>query len=310
MRTPWLSVIVPTFNGERFLAEALESVVRQADSSLEVIAVDDGSSDRTVSILESFASRLDLTILRGSHHGSWIRSSNRALEAARGEYACFLHQDDFWHDGRISAMRALGREFPQAVLLLHQADFVDAAGRKVGRWRCPFRSKKALLSSELVLSRLIVQNFIAVPAPIWKREAAGPLDERLWFTGDWKMWLKLAQVGPWAYLPQPLSGFRLHAGSQTITGVKNGSSYGDQYASVLNEFLPAVAPNRRLESLARFSCDTNQCLASHFHRRRSPWLRLLIDGMKLGPMGWFRFAYYSRIFERVAARLRVKLRLS
>lgn len=311
MHSPWLSVIIPTFNGERFLAETLESIRSQNVSGLEVIAIDDGSSDRTLEILQSFSQHLPLTILSEQHRGNWIVNTNLALLRASGEYVCFLHQDDFWLPDRVEKLKALSEEFPQAVLLLHGSQFVDTESRTLGPWRCPFGKHKSLLNPDYVFPRLIVQNFIAIPAPIWKRDAlsrVGPLDEKLWFTADWKLWLSLARIGPWAFIPETLASFRIHPDSQTITGIKNESSYREQYERVLEEFLPFVETDKALATIAKFSSDTNQMLAALFHRRSSSLLRLIGRGILLGPLGFYRYFSYSRIGERVFARLRVQLR--
>jgi glycosyltransferase involved in cell wall biosynthesis len=101
---PWLSVVVPTYNGAAYLPAALESVAAQADDGVEVVAVDDGSTDATPAILESFAGRLRLTVVR-RRVGNWVANTNLGLEHARGEWVCFLHQDDLWRPGRLAAVR-------------------------------------------------------------------------------------------------------------------------------------------------------------------------------------------------------------
>src|SRR5712672_1230348 len=107
MSTPWLSVVMPTYNGGAYLAAALESIRgQQSGGEFEVIAVDDGSEDGTVAILEEYSSRLPLRIVRRARGGNWVASTNHGLSIARGEYACLLHQDDLWMDGRLQAVRA------------------------------------------------------------------------------------------------------------------------------------------------------------------------------------------------------------
>ncbi len=305
----WLSVIMPTYNGEKFLVDALESVLLQSAESLEVIAVDDGSTDRTVEILRSYAGRLNLRVLPQERSGSWIKMTNIGIREARGEYVSFLHQDDLWQAGRIRSLRVLAEQFPSAVALLHSATFIDESGAPLCRWRCPFPERASLIPARTMFERLLVQNFIAIPAPAWKRaafEKLGPLDEKLWFTADWKLWLGLARLGNWAYSPEPLAAFRIHPAAQTLSGATKENFYRDQYENILAEFLPARTG--RLAALATFSSDMNQFLAARFHRRNTPWAKLALKALSLGPVGWYRYFYYSRIAERVLARLRVQLR--
>ncbi len=81
---PWISVIIPTYQGERFLAQALESIAQQWDDTIEVIAIDDGSTDNTLAILKQYATRLALRVLAYEHTGNWVQNTNRALNLARG----------------------------------------------------------------------------------------------------------------------------------------------------------------------------------------------------------------------------------
>ena len=308
--SPWLSVILPTYNGEKYLSQSLDSIVAQQDAPIEVIAVDDGSSDSTCAILDGYSAKLKLKIIKGERRGNWVLGTNAGIAQAQGEYVCFLHQDDLWLPGRISKLLALSKEFPQAVALLHQSFFIGPSGERLGRWSCPFSPQKSLLDSGKIFSRLLVQNFIAIPAPMFKRETlstVGPLDEKLWFTADWKLWLQLARAGSWAYLPEALACFRLHPEAQTVTGARNIESFREQYDRILTEFLPQPGDDSGIAALAHFSSDANQFLAARFHRQKPALLPLLKRGFLLGPIGWYRFMHYSRIVERVLARMKVQL---
>ncbi|HEV3260038.1 MAG TPA: glycosyltransferase, partial [Gemmataceae bacterium] len=218
MARPWLSVIMPTYNGDAYLAAALDSVCAQDDAAIEVIAVDDGSTDATVPLLESYAERLPLRIVRRGRIGNWVANTNHGLTLARAEHVCFLHQDDLWLSGRLAVVKRLLAQSPDAALLLHPSWYIGPDGRRLGMWRCPLPAGPGELEAEFVVERLLVQNFISMPAPVFRRETAlavGGLDESLWFTADWDLWLKLAATGPALYHPEPLSAFRIHPQSQT-----------------------------------------------------------------------------------------------
>src|SRR5262245_37522067 len=112
MRRPWLTVVMPVFNGERYLSEALESVRDQGDADIELIALDDGSTDRSVEILRRWESRLPLRIEQPARCGNWVAVTNRGLQMGRGEYACFLHQDDVWRRDRLRVLKRMIDEVP------------------------------------------------------------------------------------------------------------------------------------------------------------------------------------------------------
>jgi GT2 family glycosyltransferase len=310
---PWLSVIMPTYNGQDYLAAALESVCVQGDSGVEVIAVDDGSSDATLGILEAFAARLPLQVVRRGRVGNWVANSNHGLGLARGEWVCWLHQDDLWPRHRLAALRSVLARRLDAGLVLSPSWYIDPLGRRLGLWRCPLPVREGFLERRLVVERLLVQNFIALPAPIFRREAAlqvGGLQENLWYTADWDFWLKLAGGCRTVFLPQPLACFRIHPQSQTIRRSSRRDDFYRQLEVVLEKHLgPGDARrfDQEVGEVARFSASVNTFLAASVHGDRSEWLRLGVRFLSLGPSGWHRFLRDSRIKDRVWARLRAGL---
>jgi glycosyltransferase involved in cell wall biosynthesis len=302
---PWLSVVMPTYNGAAHLPSALASVAAQADDGVEVIAVDDGSCDATLDILASFSNRLQLEIIRRPHVGNWVANTNVGLRGARGTWACILHQDDLWMPGRIDRLRSA--RGAGASMILHAARYLDDSGSVIGTWRCPLPANR-LLEAEDVVAHLLVQNFIAMPSPTFLRTIAldlGGLDESLWYTADWDLWLKLAGAGRTVYFREALAGFRVHAQSQTV---KRGSvEVREQLARVIERYLPAweaAHPQQRVvPQTVRFSMALNVALSGALHGQPLRWAHLVASFLSLGPSGWRRYFDDSRMHERLAARL-------
>jgi len=94
MNRPLLSVIIPAYNGEAFLTEAVDSIHRQNYDPLEIIIVDDGSTDDTARIAESFKD--DVRYIYQAHHGRPAAGRNRGVKESAGEVIGFLDQDDLW----------------------------------------------------------------------------------------------------------------------------------------------------------------------------------------------------------------------
>lgn len=308
---------MPTRDGAAFLPAALDSIRSQlgGDVEVEVVVVDDGSTDETPALLAAAARDMPLRVLE-RRTGNWAANSNHGLQASRGEYACFLHQDDLWLPGRIEALAAVVSK-GGARLWLHDCWFLSDDGRRLGRWRCPLPATGAALAPELVLERLLVQNWIGIPAPLFRREdalAAGGLDESLWYTSDWDLWLKLAALGPTRYLRRPLAGFRVHATSQTVRRARRLGELSEQCRRVQARHLPLwrAEPRRRLavERAAALASDVNGWLAERFAGQPQSGavaVTLAARFLRLGPAGWRRFLRDSRLTERVGARLRAGL---
>ncbi len=315
IRKPWLSVVMPTYNGADYLATALESVRREGTEGVEVIAVDDGSTDDTVNILRAYQEALPLRVVQCGRVGNWVAGSNLGLAQAVGRYACFLHQDDLWLPGRLEALRNEAERQPPPALVVHPVLFVGPDGERLGTWRCPLPSRDGPIDPNLLVERLLIQNFIAMPSPMFDRAAArrlGGMNESLWFTADWDFWLRLACMGPVRYLRRPLAAFRLHPASQTMARASDSHSRRQQLRVVLERNMaawagdPAEAP--RVRRSAEFSVEVNVALAGAARGEPIPWRDLLRRWLRLGPRGWLRYWRDSRILERVGARLRLRWR--
>jgi GT2 family glycosyltransferase len=313
MSGPWLSVIMPTYNGAAYLEVALRSVVEQADNGVEIVAIDDGSTDETLAILERYSQRLQLRVETRGRVGNWVANSNHALRLARADHACFLHQDDLWLPGRLRALRPLLKQGDNPVMVLHPAQYVDARGQSLGPWRCPLSAGRHL--SERMVERLLVQNFIAIPSPIFSRQAAldvGGLDEGLWYTADWDFWLKLAARGHAVYHTKPLASFRVHGASQTMNCTTRAAEMRRQLDVVLNRHLPPwqeARPGRaEIGAVARLSVEMNQALAAGAGGSKRFLWRLARRFLALGLSGCHRYLRDSRIAERVQARVRATAR--
>jgi glycosyltransferase involved in cell wall biosynthesis len=305
---PWLSVLMPTYNGERWIGEALQSVAAAAedDGGLECVIIDGGSTDGTLRIVERFAARLPLRLFVRPDLPRWVEKTNFAFEVAESDYVCMLHNDDFWLPGRTAAVKDALSKNPDAVMVVHDTRFVDAEGRSLGVWRC--RLPPCSSSSELT-GRLLVQNFIAVPSPTFRRSDAlrvGGIDSTLWYTGDWDFYLKLAALGRTVYIERVLAAFRVHQHSLSVSGSRDDADFRAQLAVVVDHHaarLPASSRDQ-IVALARASNAINAALASALHGRPSALPAAVFGLVRLGPLGWKRFLHDTRLHERTAARLR------
>lgn len=311
---PWLSVIIPTYNGQDYLALALNSIRIQNDDDIECIVIDDGSTDATLSILSEYQAKLPMKILQRERQGNWVANTNDALSYASGEYICFLHQDDLWFKDRLNVMKRLILQFPNVGFFLHSTEYLDHQGHHLGLWQCPLPSYPKITQSNLMVEKLLIQNFVAIPAPIFKRsvvEQAGGLDNAYWYTADWDFWLKIAARSDTVYYPVPLSGFRIHPNSQTIVRSSHEKDFRHQLEEVADKHFASwgapVRLKRIIHKVMDFSIEVNIALASTAHGQKPNFVSLFISFIILGPSGWNRYIRDSRIYERISARLKARL---
>ena len=310
MRSAKISVIMPIYNGAATLPATLQSVVDQGDVPIEVIAVNQGSTDGSRDILAEFATRLPLTIIDAPDSTNWMANTNIGLNAASAPLATMLHQDDLWMPGRITALLALADTYPDAALWLHPAWFVGDDNALTGTFGPAFGSTERLIPGPEALQSLVVQNTIALPAAMFRTRTArdlGGLSEDLWYTADWDFWLKLAATGPVAWTPKKLAGFRIHANSQTVQGSKQIKDFRTQLTIPVERHIGAIdaAAQPRIKARAEASNCLNLFLAARFHKQPASIWPFLGKFLRLGPMGWASFIKDTRIIARVMPRLRI-----
>ena len=308
---PFLAVVMPVHNGSEWLGATLDSLAAEPGGGLEIIIIDSSEARATADVVAKFCDRLPLRLLQRSDLKPWQTKTNLGVELATADYVCILHQDDLWLPGRVTAAHRWLASAPEAAFHLAPTLIIDRHGRRMGRWNCPLPAEQPL-GTEFLLARLLVQNFVSVPAPIFRRSAwlaCGGMDETLWYTPDWDMWLKLATIGPVVYHDDITTAFRIHGNSLTVTGARNAVEFRSQMQIVLDRHidrLPASS-RRRVERAARASINVNVSLAAASGGGLAPVFRAAVNMLPLGPSGLRRYLRDSRLHERVLPRLRAKL---
>ena len=205
-----VSVIIPAHNAERFLGEALDSVFAQGCDGLEVIVVDDGSSDGTGSLAQRYGRGVRL--LRQERSGSGA-ARNAGLGAASGELIAFLDADDVWMEGKLAAQLPLLGEDPRVALVFSDLQGFDADGPRARTWfeECGFSGR--CVSSSIFLHDMIMTSSVVLRRSCLDR--AGTFDPSLPIGQDTDLWFRIALAEKIDVVPRPLVRYRHHAGNTT-----------------------------------------------------------------------------------------------
>lgn len=300
---------MPTFNGEQFLRATLATVEMQNLAGVEIIVVDDGSTDHSLNIIREFAKRLPITLVANDHRGNWVASTNEGARKARGEWITFLHQDDGWVPARLDKLSAVIQRHDAVQFIVHDAWFADRQGNFVGAYSPPLSHARMLNAAE-VLAPLMIQNTIAISCVAFRRSAflhAGLMDEAWRYTADWKLWLKLAALGGTYHMPEALGFFRIHTDSQTSKMSKSPELFLSEHLHVHEEFAElvqqTVTRSARHLAAARFNVYGNVILAAAWDRRFDACARLLQD-MGVPSLATLVICVrYARFWQRVRPRL-------
>jgi glycosyltransferase involved in cell wall biosynthesis len=308
---PFLSVVMPVHDGAEWIAATLDSVAAEPTAGIEFIVIDSSPTDSTAMIVERYADRLPLQLVQRRDVKPWQTKTNMGVELSSADHVCILHQDDLWLTSRVETVRHWIGNAPQAALHLAPSRLIDRHGRTIGKWTCPLPAEQPL-EPQFLLTRLLVQNFVSVPAPVFRRNAwieCGGMDEQLWYTPDWDIWLKLSSAGPVVYHDEITTAFRVHGSSLTVTGSRNAGEFRAQMETVLDRYLGRIpAGSRRgIERLARASIDVNVSLAAASGGSATGLASAAGNVLSLGPVGMGRYLRDSRLRERVMSRLRARM---
>jgi glycosyltransferase involved in cell wall biosynthesis len=211
-QAPLISVIVPAYNGETVLAAALQSVREQSYQNLEVLVVDDGSTDRTLEIARA-AARLDARFQVFSQANTGVSGArNLAISHAKGDWLAFLDADDAWLPDKLRAQMALVAEDPQVNLLFSNYFLWDGQNNLGLRYLRPGKLPTGDVSARLIRSDLFGMSSVVVRRR--EVERVGAFDPEATPAEDWDFWLRMLEEGLRARgTMEPLVRYRVWSGN-------------------------------------------------------------------------------------------------
>jgi glycosyltransferase involved in cell wall biosynthesis len=198
-----VSVVIPSYNYARFVAQAVDSALAQTYTDLETIVVDDGSTDNTRGVLQPYGERI--RYLAQTNQGL-SAARNAGIRAARGQYIALLDADDVWHPCKLEVQMNYLREHPQVGLLATEM-FTDQ------RQNWPAIDASAVVPVAFALDDVVGRGHFSPSSAVIRKsclEAVGLFDPALRAVEDRDMWIRLANRCTLVKLPLPLLWYRLH----------------------------------------------------------------------------------------------------
>jgi len=251
MAKPKVSVVIPAYNGEDYIAEAVTTSAEQDYEPLEVIVSDDGSTDGTPDIVRDLAGRYPERVrpVLAQRNRGIASAFNQALTALDGELIAWLGGDDVMLPGKIAKQVSRLAERPDAVACVHDAEvFESSTGRVYGRFSQLNNGRRGLLEGGVEL--LFHPTYLMLPSATMVRRSACPpggFDERLQIANDWLFDVAVFRNGRCVVVDEVLSRYRRHGGN--ITARPGGEARS--FEEALTALTVAQARYPELSRLAR-----------------------------------------------------------
>jgi glycosyltransferase involved in cell wall biosynthesis len=206
---PTVSVILPVFNRERYLADSIESVLSQTFADWELVVVDDGSSDGSPAIIERYRLSFPGKVKPVFQANAGVAAArNRGITASTGELIAFIDSDDLWHPRKLERQVEAFRAAAGVAFVYTGYEIIDSAGRSLGTVQPDPR-----FQGDIYEKLWTVHNRILGPTIMATREMlyrVGLFDERLRAGENLDLRIKLARVGPVAFVTDSLYRYRRH----------------------------------------------------------------------------------------------------
>jgi hypothetical protein len=289
-----VSILVPNYNYARYLSAALDSALSQTHREVEVIVVDDGSTDESPAIIGSYGERV-VSVLK--ENGGPVSALNAAFERSHGELICFLDSDDVFEPDKVERVVAATRDMPDAYMIDHQLQPIDTDGKPI---HSPFPRRVAhgdlrdrvirgggwffhSVSSGLAFRRSYAERLFPIPTESVAR--IGAETHRIMTEGDTYLAGPAALLAPVAGIQAPLARYRQHGANRTadVAATESMRRYAVEVAALADVMRVKFDQSVDLNMENHLQYQLHRCAAGEISRRgaaarvmRSPSLPLAL----------------------------------
>ena len=214
MTSPLVSIVIPTYNCERYIRETVQSIVDQTMADWELVIVDDGSTDATVDIARKLDPRIQ--VLEQANAGVCV-ARNRGFEASRGRFLCFMDHDDIWYPEKLARQMGWMERRPELGVVYSNCIFWHA---RDGAFPTPAQMRPAddadvldLPFTGWVYHQFMLDSCALTSSAMIRREAldaCGLFDVDLPYSEDWDLFLRLSRHYQFAQMHWPSTLYRQH----------------------------------------------------------------------------------------------------
>ena len=210
IENPLVSIIIPTYNAEKYIEETLNSIFEQTYKEWEIIVIDDVSTDDTRKIVEKFTYKKNIRLVQSIEKLFTPGARNKGIELAKGKYIAFLDADDFWHKNKLKKQIVFLERNDNIILSFTGIRKVNSEGKQLG---------ELIVPEKITHKELLRGNKICCSSVVINQELLGvfKFNEEIKIVEDYALWLKILResdsnaIG----INEPLTHYRVHNEAKT-----------------------------------------------------------------------------------------------
>lgn len=232
MNPPLVSVVMPAYNGEKYIGEAIASVLNQTYSNWELVIVEDCSTDGTLKVIRGYRDER-IKLFCNTENIGIAATTNRAIENSRGKYIALLDDDDVSEKERLQLQVDYLETHPEIDILGGGFSWIDGESRFTGYHREPRRNPN-YIKAMLLLGNLDFANSTAMIRSDFLKNNNLSYKENCYGMQDYRFYIDASKVGKISSIPNFLLRYRVHSENETK---RNQREYGEQRAGRYSEFI-------------------------------------------------------------------------
>jgi glycosyltransferase involved in cell wall biosynthesis/predicted O-methyltransferase YrrM len=218
---PIISVVIPTYNSALTIIQAIDSVLNQTFNNLEIIVVDDGSTDNTRNVIDSYITSGSITYLYQENKGCGA-ARNAGINIAKGEYIALLDADDYWDSNKLAKQLEVFKKNENTIVCYTEAIQVDTYGKIIYPTRNHFnKQRNGNVSFYFAFHNIVTLSSALIKTDSIRRVNGFTETYDLMMVADLDLWLRLAPLGSFRAINEPLTYYRVHNSFSTQNVLKN-----------------------------------------------------------------------------------------
>ncbi len=280
---PLVSVVIATFNMGQYISQAVESILQQTWQNLEIVVVDDGSTDNTPTVMQEYLDNPKVTYIKNENQGQ-PKAKNCGVKNTKGDFIAFCDADDFWEKTKLEIQMPLFNN-PKVGVVYSEVSFIDEHNNRF------VKADHEVRHSGKVTDQMLIENFVPFGTSVIRRhciEQNGVFDEEFRMGIDWDLWLRYSLDWEFIYAPEKTYVYRVWSGQMS----NNYRGRYDHAKRILTKFVNQHGSQLNSSSVRRAWADMYVREASIYARNEKLFLmplKNIMRGLSLDPFklyGW------------------------